>query len=287
MASRTSRSQIIEIEYKDPRTGERVFERKVQEVPWDDVADVRNRELALVTRGEALPELDPRRYQEPTPLRNGEAEYARCRVQRDRYEDEDRAPRRRDDYDHHRAPLQREAAAYDDDSDSESSRERRRRRRRREERRARDGAYSDAGSSRRGAAREREQQPDDGGRLWYSMKARSEGNLLERNFDSSYDGLIAAAAGAALGAITARSIDKHQGDGQDSRQKKVLKLVGGAAAGAAVMNAGENWYRIYTEEKEERAEENKDDRRKEKRRERENGFMSTQDALGGVGAAIA
>ena len=111
------------------------------------------------------------------------------------------------------------------------------------------------------------------------MKNRREGNLLERNFDSSYDGLIAAAAGAALGAITARNLDKDQFEdaSAESKRTKILKMVGGAVAGAAVLNVGENWYRVYTEEKEERKEE------KEKvgtRRERENGFKSNGEMLG-------
>jgi len=111
------------------------------------------------------------------------------------------------------------------------------------------------------------------------MKNRREGNLLERNFDSSYDGLIAAAAGAALGAITARNLDKDQFEDAsvEGKRTKILKMVGGAVAGAAVLNVGENWYRVYTEEKEERKEE------KEKegtRRERENGFKSNGEMLG-------
>ncbi|GAB7360702.1 hypothetical protein MBLNU230_g0579t1 [Neophaeotheca triangularis] len=42
------------------------------------------------------------------------------------------------------------------------------------------------------------------GRCWYSLKPRREAGWIERNFDSSYDGVIAAAAGGAMGAITAR-----------------------------------------------------------------------------------
>ncbi|TKA60642.1 hypothetical protein B0A55_12249 [Friedmanniomyces simplex] len=281
MASRTSRTQVVDVEYRDSRTGERVYERKVQEVPWEELSSVRNRELALVRR-ESPPEPESRRYEERSPPRRGEEEYALQRVQRSRYRDDEVVPYRRDERDDRRAPRRGGGAAYDDadDSDSESSHERRRRHKRREGRRDRSEAHGDSGRSRRGDTKDHQQQQNDdgGGKLWYSMKDRRDGNFLERNFDSSYDGLIAAAAGAALGAITARSLDKHQGDGSDTKKQKVLKMVGGAVAGAAVLNVGENWYRVYTEEKEERKEEK--EQRAERQKERENGFKSNGEVMG-------
>ncbi|KAK5691437.1 hypothetical protein LTR97_011430 [Elasticomyces elasticus] len=267
--------KIVDVEYDDPRTGQRVYERRVQEVPWEDLSNVRTRELALVTRRAPSPEF--RGYEDRYSQRPREEEFALQRVDRSRRTDEGLIPYRRDDrYDR---PAPRRAPAAYDDTDSESSYERRRRHRRREDRDRQRDDRSDAGSSRRGGAKE--EQQEGGPRLWYSGKHRKDANILERTFDSSYDGLIAAAAGAALGAITARSFDKHQGDGTDSKQKKVLRLVGGALAGAAVLNAGENAYRIYTEEEEEKKE-----KKEEKKKEREHGFMQEKDVFEGAGEAL-
>lgn len=130
-------------------------------------------------------------------------------------------------------PLARRNGSQDhahDPSDTDSSPDRRYRRQRRyntRDRRARS-------------------EEDDYDRLWYSMKRRREGNVLERNFDSSYDGIIAGVAGAALGAMTARDFG--------GQKNKKWKMVGGAIAGAAATNAADNWYRLYVEEKQERKE---------------------------------
>ncbi|KAK0363549.1 hypothetical protein LTR91_022420 [Friedmanniomyces endolithicus] len=304
--SRTSRTQVVDVEYRDARTGNRVYERRVQEVPWEEITNVRNRELALVRRRDSSPEPESRRYEERSPPRRREEESTSQRDQRspprrreDEYtsqrgqrsrngNDDEVVPYRREDRYDRRAPRRDDRAARDQDdtnnnnSDGESSHSRQRRPRRREGGRARSEDRSQTGRNRRGGGdkeKKNNEQQDDNGKLWYSMKNRREGNLLERNFDSSYDGLIAAAAGAALGAITARNLDKDQFEDAsvEGKRTKILKMVGGAVAGAAVLNVGENWYRVYTEEKEERKEE------KEKegtRRERENGFKSNGEMLG-------
>ncbi|KAK0265343.1 hypothetical protein LTR35_017087 [Friedmanniomyces endolithicus] len=301
--SRTSRTQVVDVEYHDSRTGNRVYERRVQEIPWEEISTVRNRELALVRRRDSSPEPETKRYEERSPPRRREEEVASQRSQRDPHRqieeeytsqwgqrsrngnDDEVVPYRRDDRYDRRAPRRDDRAARDQDdnnnnSEGESSRSRQRRPRRREGR-ARSEDRSQTGRKRRGGGEKekKNEQQDDNAKLWYSMKNRREGNLLERNFDSSYDGLIAAATGAALGAITARNLDKDQFEDAsvESKRTKILKMVGGAVAGAAVLNVGENWYRVYTEEKEERKEE------KEKegtRRERENGFKSNGEMLG-------
>ncbi|TKA30586.1 hypothetical protein B0A54_15171 [Friedmanniomyces endolithicus] len=305
--SRTSRTQVVDVEYRDARTGNRVYERRVQEIPWEEISTVRNRELAMVRRRDSSSEPETRRYEERSPPQRREEEYTWQRSQRDpprqREEeytsqrgqrsrggnDDDVVPYRRDDRYDRRGPRRDDRAARDQDdnnnnnnnSEGESSHSRQRRPRRREGGRARSEDRSQTGRNRRGGGdKEKKNEPqDDNAKLWYSMKNRREGNLLERNFDSSYDGLIAAATGAALGAITARNLDKDQFEDAsvESKRTKILKMVGGAVAGAAVLNVGENWYRVYTEEKEERKEE------KEKegtRRERENGFKSNGEMLG-------
>ncbi|KAK0302600.1 hypothetical protein LTR01_008670 [Friedmanniomyces endolithicus] len=296
-------TKVVDVEYRDSRTGNRVYERRVQEIPWEEISTVRNRELALVRRRDSSPEPETKRYEERSPPRRREEEVASQRSQRDPHRqieeeytsqwgqrsrngnDDEVVPYRRDDRYDRRAPRRDDRAARDQDdnnnnSEGESSRSRQRRPRRREGR-ARSEDRSQTGRKRRGGGEKekKNEQQDDNAKLWYSMKNRREGNLLERNFDSSYDGLIAAATGAALGAITARNLDKDQFEDAsvESKRTKILKMVGGAVAGAAVLNVGENWYRVYTEEKEERKEE------KEKegtRRERENGFKSNGEMLG-------
>ncbi|KAK0249987.1 hypothetical protein LTS09_014867 [Friedmanniomyces endolithicus] len=300
-------TKVVDVEYRDARTGNRVYERRVQEIPWEEISTVRNRELAMVRRRDSSSEPETRRYEERSPPQRREEEYTWQRSQRDpprqREEeytsqrgqrsrggnDDDVVPYRRDDRYDRRGPRRDDRAARDQDdnnnnnnnSEGESSHSRQRRPRRREGGRARSEDRSQTGRNRRGGGdKEKKNEPqDDNAKLWYSMKNRREGNLLERNFDSSYDGLIAAATGAALGAITARNLDKDQFEDAsvESKRTKILKMVGGAVAGAAVLNVGENWYRVYTEEKEERKEE------KEKegtRRERENGFKSNGEMLG-------
>ncbi|KAK1069346.1 hypothetical protein LTR74_004912 [Friedmanniomyces endolithicus] len=288
--SRASRTQVVDVEYRDARTGNRVYERRVQEVPWEEISNVRNRELALVRRRDSSPEPETRRYEERSPPRRREEEstsqqdqrspprrreeeYTSQRGQRSRIGNDDEVvPYRREDRYDRRAPRRDDGGARDQDdnndnnSDGQSARSRQRRPRQREGGRARSEDRSQTGRNRRGGGEKekKNEQQDDNGKLWYSMKNRREGNLLERNFDSSYDGLIAAAAGAALGAITARNLDKDQFEDAsvEGKRTKILKM---------------NWYRVYTEEKEER----KEVKEKEgTRRERENGFKSNGEMLG-------
>lgn len=284
----SSRS-VVEVEYTDERTGQRIRERKVQEVPWEQVDRIRNRELALVRR-DSSPSPPPRygRDDDRFEPRRGQEDYTVRRVERQRRSEEDLVPyRRNDDYDDRgeRRPRQAAASRYDDDSDSESSRERRHRRRRRDDRRRTRSEVDN---------QQRDDNDDNRSRLWYSGRYREDGNFFEKNFDSSYDGLIAAAAGAALGAITVRHIAAAQeeedpakwnaDETKEGKQKKLLKMVGGAALGAAAFNAGENWFRIYTEDREERKEGKSKEKRDGKRREQENGFMPMKAALGPIGS---
>ena len=62
--------------------------------------------------------------------------------------------------------------------------------------------------------------------MWYSLKSRKEGNFAERNFDSSYDGIIAGVTGAVLGGMTARHLSY-----KDDHKK--AKMAAGAVAGVA------------------------------------------------------
>lgn len=240
MSSAGGRTQIVDVTYDDPRTGERVRERKIQEVPYEQIEEIRGQELAVLRPNNARARADrrderdyyggrayddlyasrPRAGDRLAPPVDGRYDdrYADRRRESRRDEFRDRSRRRRDDH---------------SDSDSESSRERRHRRRHRR------------AKSEQGAARDAEDKDSDS-RLWYSGRPRKEGKWYERTFDSSYDGLIAAGAGAAIGGITARSFTNDE--------NKRWKVAGGAIAGATAFNLAENKYRLYTEEKEEQRE---------------------------------
>lgn len=225
-------------------------DQRVTEVPFDDIDEVRNRELAIVRV--PSPRYQDEEFGPQSRYANDDYEVDRTisRQIRERNFQDDRYlvpyDRRKDVgfYDRHPS-RRRHQNDEDDDSDSDSSRERPRRRRHRRaqsEREVRD-------RNRSAPAQTKEKNGDDddgGGYLWYSMKKRNEGSLLERHFDSSYDGLIAGVAGAAIGAMTARRF------GGEKNSK--LKVLGGAVAGAVGFNIVENHYRVYTEEREERKE---------------------------------
>ncbi|KAL1582794.1 hypothetical protein WHR41_08327 [Cladosporium halotolerans] len=224
----SNRSQIVDVTYDDPRTGERIRERRIQEVPPDEMEDIRTRELEVVnksrsqSRGASKSRERSNRWNEDG---EGEQQYYAFRRTMEHGVPGHEAFRSRS-YDRPLARGRGPQRYYEEPSDSESSRERRYRDRRR-----------------RHSHRRRTQSEDD---YYEGMKQRRDGNLWERNFDNSYDGIIAGAAGAALGAMTAR----HFG-GEKNRNWKVL---GGAVAGAAATNAAENWYRTNSEERRARKE---------------------------------
>ena len=227
---------VVDVTYTDSRTGQRVRERRIQELPDDQVDYVRRREMEMV--------LAPRRDQWDRDLdyRREDDFYARPRGRRndDFLAVDEYRPQRASSYrgaaSRRRSPSSSSASSSDSDYD-------RRRRRRRNSRRARSAIL----------AKEKAAEDDsDDGILFYSGRPRREGNFVERHFDPSYDGLIAAAAGAAIGAITARSFAHREGD---EKQKKNLKTLGGALVGAAAFNTAENHYHVFTAEKQERKKE--------------------------------
>lgn len=262
--SPAGRSQVVDVTYDDPRTGERVRECKIYEVPYDQIEEIRNQELALYRPSAARARADRRDARDYYGGRAYDDQFVSRPYPRERlappvdhrYNDRyarrsaDRQRERRDDY---RRDDRRRRDDYSD-SDSESSRERRHRRRHRR-------AKSEQASNR--------DEVDDGDneRLWYSGRPRKDGKWHERNFDSSYDGILAAATGAALGGITAR-----QFGGQEN---KGWKVAGGAIAGAAALNLAENKYRLYTEEKDEERE------KKGKRKKAEDVGLDQLPLLGG------
>lgn len=142
----------------------------------------------------------------------------------------------------YRRDRDRDVAIYRDDRDRYDSDESPRRRRSKhhhsrhqsEDRRHRSSRDREGSDKKKG---------ENGGRCWYSEKDRKDAHFLEKNFDSSYDGIIAAIAGAALGGMTA-------GRFVDGEHRKA-KIAGSALVGAVGFNAAENWYRVFTEDEEE------------------------------------
>jgi hypothetical protein len=90
-------------------------------------------------------------------------------------------------------------------------------------------------------------------------QGQDEGSFFQRKFDRGSDGIITAAAGAALGAITARHFGgpKEFSDEAETRQGKLSKnwkTIGGAVLGAAALNLAENKLKNCFEEQEKRNE---------------------------------
>lgn len=233
-------TSVVEITYDDPRTGQRVRERRIQEIPDDQVALVRQREY------------DDFLARQPRP--DDGQELVR-RPRRDDYLDVGYAPRRR-----RSARRRSPSASSSSGSDSDDSR-RRRRRRGGGHRRAR----SEQGPIERVKDKIENKVEDDEGILWYSCKPRKDCNIVERNFDSSYDGLFAAAAGAAIGAMTARRFGGYDHYTEEGREKHKWKTIAGGVAGAAAFNFVENRYRVYTEERAEVKRERREERREQRR----------------------
>jgi len=236
------------------------------EIDYDDLPKIRDRELAVIRRYDSD---DEEHSRGPRPARQEAYEY---RHKRFVYEDDAPRSRRRNDhdygtgdrysvvpYDRNRgidAYNRRDRDAYDDNHDYDE-----RRRNRDGMREPDDHGY---GSSRRRNRRER-RDPDRGGAgssadgdsgddglVFFSGQKRKDANFIERNFDSSYEGVTAAIAGGLIGGMTARRFAEGE--------NKAGKTIAAAAVGAASFNAAENWYRVFTAEREERKERQKERR---------------------------
>lgn len=95
------------------------------------------------------------------------------------------------------------------------------------------------------------------GDLNQSLRQRKDGNFVQRNFDSSWDGIIAAGAGAAIGAITVRQtlpFETSEEARESHKKKNRIKMIGAAVVGAAALNSAENWFRVWAEGHEEGSE---------------------------------
>ena len=227
--SRRSRQKVREwkVEERQDDNGRSWDRRRVQDISYDDMKAVRNQEMGMVLRHapEDMP-IDRSRYyeerQDPFVFRQ--------RVRRERYPEDVDNRRRSMAVDR---PRRRDPSPSSSESDSRSRHRRHRHRRHRSQERSKKEQQDDESS--------------DGGKLWYSGRPRKDCGFFEKHFDSSYDGLISAAAGAAIGAMTARHFRENIPHAAD---KKRTALWGGALVGAATFNMAENHFRVYTEERE-------------------------------------
>lgn len=76
-------------------------------------------------------------------------------------------------------------------------------------------------------------------------KRRSGEDFIDRNFDTSFNGLLAAAAGAGVGAFAARRAGGHNPYRPETDSK--WRSVGGATAGAALGNVATKKYTNWQE----------------------------------------
>lgn len=249
-----SRYTTVDTTYDDPRTGERVRERRIQEVPDDRIDYIRRRERAAFY-GEPEKALVLRRDDaQANDEDDGDDYFANRRmVRRERFADDTflpPTPGPRENGNSQRRSRRRDPTPPPP-SDRPPSRETRRRRRHRRARSERPAEIKDnipLDKNKLG-----EEGEVDAGRLWYSLKNRNEGNFFEKHFDSSYDGIFAAAAGAAIGAMGANRMMCQHGRSEEENKaiaaKSRWKTIAGGLAGAVAFNAGENWIRVYTEER--------------------------------------
>lgn len=238
-----SRTQTIDIDYDDlPRLRQRELGRYYDSDDnrprrdRNDDYEYRRRSYVVEDDGprSRRRDYDAREEQQMVPYRGTDQDTQV--VAHDPRRDYDYYERRRDDYDGRRDCDNRH---FSEQSSSRSGQSWKDRRRRRDDGRSRGSADEGANSA-------------DEGLLFYSGKKRKDASFLEKNFDSSYEGITAAIAGGLIGGMTARRFG-----GEENRKAKV---VAATAIGAAGFNAAENWYRIYTEERAERKEERRERR---------------------------
>ena len=213
-----SNSTVVDITYRDSRTGELMRERRIQEMPAEEMDNVRQRELASM-RMNGFDTSKSLVRREPRDDDDDQEYVVRRKVTRQMYSDDDLRGARRRNY----SPA--------DGSSRSRSRSRRRSGRRR---------HSDGRSHHGGGERRAEKDVDD---FWH------------KNFDTTYEGIFSATAGAAVGALAASRLDKdkHFDDSRDGRggkpRQSAWKTLGGAVLGAAAFNAAEHRYRVYEDEK--------------------------------------
>ena len=112
--------------------------------------------------------------------------------------------------------------------------------------RRRDSSLSSTASSLSPSQRRPDWRKGDRDRRTRSEDIR---HRLDRDFDTSFDGVIAAAAGAGIGALTARRVGSRDNPYKPREKPRPWKTVGGAVVGAAAFNAAENWLRGYVDDK--------------------------------------
>lgn len=245
------------IVYRDPETGERKRERRIRALkPREDPGDAEGQgaawmkelrgevddkdQLALVRRSDSNRELAvASRRQESRAVEGYQGQDRRYERQRDQ------GPQRDD--------------AQDDGNPGEQNDNQNRSKDQQQD-------QQDSGTPRNQNKRPKGHDP-------HHIIPKNEGRHgVNKHLDQSMDGLIAAAAGAAIGAIGTRAVLSERGDyseykkdaetgktederlaenlqGSDKRKKYLT--IGGAIAGALLFNLAENRYSEWMEEKEE------------------------------------
>lgn len=222
--------------YSQPPRDRRYYDDDVrtQIVSYSELDRIRDRQRGLMVRRSSDDFQEQKQLSVYNPGRGRDTDYVYDK-QRTRYDDRGG---RRDYYnsdDYAVARYNDDRAVYDnrkvvyesEDYESDDSRERRRHRRHKSKSHKRDKNGSNSGG-------------DNDDRCWYSEEKRKDAGFFSKHFDTSYDGIGAAVAGALIGGMTARRFGNEQ--------HRKSKMAAGAVVGAAGFNAAENWFRMYTED---------------------------------------
>lgn len=223
--------------------------RTVYEIPYDQIDRVRDRELAAFNSSDRQDRpsqslvVRDKGQDDTFSYDDDDVGYTKRKtVRRERFADDAQLV----PYGGHDRQISRRASRASDEDDRDRQRRRRHRRARSEDNQAR----SDVKKGLKGVEEGAEEDEVEGA------------DFFDRTFDVSLEGLITAVAGGALGAITARHFTSA--NNRDARRPgrskgSTLKVVGGALAGAAALNAGEkqwqNWRMENEEEKQEKLQE--------------------------------
>ena len=237
---------------------------RVRDVSYSELQSIREQELGSMDRArsnEDMAMVRRSRTQDDQPSSNQDmAAVRRSRTQDDQFYGNDtdsRANRqtgRRDrykddtDYDYRRSRRRESAPGYG----------------------GRDGAERRSGRSERGSQandqqvapyqqKQQQQQQQNQDKGQEGAEEPDNRGFFERKFDRGSDGVITAAAGAALGAITARHFfgPKEFSQEAETRQGKLSKnwkMIGGAVLGATALNLAQNKLKTSFEEQDERNE---------------------------------
>jgi len=275
--------------YEDTRTGRQWRETKIIEVPGDEIDSIRKKELAAFYGNQSQSLVPYKSGAQDQSNDNGAAYYANRRIAktqrsvdnyngyagsnaRGNYDDQQLSRRNTlrdnqgsDSRDGRSRVSRRQRARSEDRSQNQGSNQKQGRDRDRN----RDRPYDGPPNSNQWEQENGKNRPiplnkdylgvdDKAGQMWYTGQDRDEANFVEKHFDSSPDGLLAAAAGAAIGAMGVNRLGLgYSATEEDSRaqtKKQRWKTIAGAVVGAAAFNVGEAYLRVKMEKDEDKKE---------------------------------